>query len=44
MGVHTHDTAMAPLGATLPGNMIPLAGQAGIETLLARKLAITTDS
>lgn len=40
----THDAAMAPLGTTLSGNMIPLASQAGIETLLAGKLPVAANS
>jgi hypothetical protein len=41
---NAHDTTVTPLGATLPGNMVPLASQAGIKTLLARKLPIATNS
>lgn len=35
---------MAPLGTTLPGNMIPLASQAGIQALLAGELPVAADS
>lgn len=41
---NTHNAAMTPLGTTLPGNMIPLARQAGIETLLAGKLPVAANS
>lgn len=35
---------MASLGTTFPGDVIPLAGQGGVDTLLAWVLAIATYS
>lgn len=44
MRQNPHYSAMTSLGTTFPWDVIPLAGQGGIDTLLAWILAIATYS